>query len=278
MKFKNLGLGLGLRSPHLDDILNGNSDAKWFEALSENYMGLEGHGAGPALTNLLEVRKNFPVVLHGVSMNIGSTDPLNYRYLEKLKNLRDQVQPEWISDHLCWTGVNGKNSHDLLPLPYSSETLKLLTERILKVQDFFGHEILLENLSSYIQYNESGLVEAEFINELVKATDVKLLMDINNIEVNAYNHDFNAETYIQMIPSDSVIQIHLAGHTDKGNYKVDTHSTPMSEETLRLFKYANKLWGSRSTMVEWDADIPSMHVLNQELRRVRKILNEENTK
>ena len=267
--FPDLGFGLGLRSPHLKDILAGKSSSQWFEALSENYMGVPDLGYGYALRRLETVRKDYPIVLHGVSMSIGSSDPLDKDYLQRLKNLIDRVEPAWVSDHLCWTGIGGHNSHDLLPLPYTQEAISHLTDRLDQLQNFLGRRFILENVSSYLEYKQSEMTEWDFIKELVQKSDCGLLLDINNVYVSSQNHDFDPYEYLDAIPWENVAQIHLAGFTDKGDILIDTHDHPVCPEVWDMLDYVYKNFGFRSTMVEWDDNIPPLPRVEEELNKAR---------
>ncbi|HEY7985562.1 MAG TPA: DUF692 domain-containing protein, partial [Methylophilaceae bacterium] len=209
-----MGFGLGLRTPHFDHILKHRPDIGWFEIISENFMV----GGGKPKYYLQRIREHYPIVMHGVSLSIGSTDPLDIEYLKKLRTLAAEVEPAWISDHLCWTGINGINSHDLLPLPYHGESLKHVIDRVSQVQDFLGRQILLENPSSYLDFKSSDISEVEFLKEVADGADCLILLDINNIYVSARNHGFDAEQYLNTIPQQRVRQFHLAGHTDYGEY------------------------------------------------------------
>lgn len=278
-----LGTGLGLRSEHYKEVL-ARKDVRvdWFEALTENYMGLKGHGAGRPLKILEQVRKNFPVVLHGVSMSIGSTDPLNREYLKKLKELASRIQPEWISDHLCWTGI-GQNLHDLYPMPYTPEAIEHVSSRVKEVQDFLGREILLENVSSYLEYQESRMTEWEFLSEIVERTGCKLLLDVNNVFVSSVNHRFDPRKYIDAMPKHAVQQIHLAGHSvrklGKGEeFLIDTHDHAVRDEVWDLFAYTIRKCGKVSSMIEWDDRIPSFKRLQAEAMKAKAILEEYGTR
>ncbi|MEW8030437.1 MAG: DUF692 domain-containing protein [Candidatus Thiodiazotropha sp.] len=262
-----LGYGLGLRRQHYDDVLESRPDVDWFEIISENYM-VDG---GKPLHYLNRVRELYPMVMHGVSMSIGSIEPLDYTYLKKLKALIERVEPVWFSDHLCWTGVNKLNLHDLLPLPYTEEALDHVVERITRVQDYLGRQMLLENVSSYISYSESQLSEWEFLREVVERADCLVLLDINNIYVSAYNHNFDPSDYVQAMPSERVYQIHLAGHTQEENLIIDTHDHPIADPVYELYAEAVQRFGRVSTMIERDDNIPPLADLLQELDRVRRI-------
>ena len=256
-----LGFGLGLRTEHYQYVLDNKPDVDWFEILSENYMG----DGGKPLDNLNRIRADYPMVMHGVSLSIGSSDPLNKQYLKSLKDLISRVQPHWISDHLCWTSVDHVNSHDLLPLPYNEATISYIVSRINEVQDYLGQQILIENLSSYVTYHESEMTEWEFYNEIIKRADCFALLDINNIFVSAHNHKFDPKDYIQGIDVDRVMQFHLAGHSYSGEMIIDTHDHDVCDSVWNLYAEALKRFGAVSTMIERDDDIPAFPVLRKEL-------------
>ncbi len=266
-----LGFGLGLRTDHFQHILDHRPELDWFEILSENYM-VDG---GKPLYFLDAIREHYPVVMHGVSMSIGSTDPLNIEYLKQLKSLADTIQPKWISDHLCWTGVNSVNSHDLLPLPYNEEALNHVVERIKTVQDYLELPFLVENVSSYLTYINSEMKEWEFLNEVARLSGCKILLDVNNIYVSARNHDFKSEEYVDGIDKDFVWQFHLAGHTDYGDYVIDSHDHDVSDPVWELYRYALRRFGPISTMIERDDHIPPFPELYAELQIAKGIAAEE---
>lgn len=270
-EFPFLGYGLGLRSAYNQKILEGNSRAHFFEALTENYLGIEGGGQGWPLLFLEKIRKNYPIVFHGVSMSIGNTDPLNLSYLKKLKILIQMIQPEWVSDHLCWTGFQNKYSHDLLPIPYTQESLNHFSERLLRVQDFLGQPLLIENPSSYIEFKQNEMSEVEFINELVRLTDCSILFDVNNVFVNASNHQFSAAEYIDKISISSIGQIHLAGHIEENNLLIDTHDQFVKPEVWELYSRLIQRSGPISTLLEWDDHIPDLNIIENELFKAQTI-------
>jgi uncharacterized protein (UPF0276 family) len=263
----NLGFGLGLRTDHYHEILTSKPNVDWFEALSENYM-VPG---GKPLHFLDRIRADYPIVMHGVSLSIGSTSPLDQQYLRELKQLADRIEPKWISDHLCWTGVHGQNMHDLLPLPYTTETVKHVVERVKTVQDFLGRQLLLENVSSYASYIDSEMTEWEFISEVAEQADCLLLLDINNIYVSSYNHHYDAKTFIDGVPKNRIQQIHLAGHHNNGDYIIDTHDAPVIDPVWDLYAYAMQQFGPVSTMIERDDKIPPLAELVDELQVARQI-------
>lgn len=269
--FPFLGFGLGLRGPHIDEVIQSGSQAEWFEVISENYMGVPGLGYGHALTRLEKVRENFPIVLHGVSMTIGSIEPLNKNYFKHLKNLIDIIQPTWVSDHICWTSHGVHNSYDLLPLPYNEETLEHLTQRILEAQELVGRQLVFENASTYLEFNTSDMQEWNFLTQLTKKTGCKLLLDLNNIYVCSQNHNFDPYTYLDNVPWESVVQIHLAGFIDNGKLLIDTHSKPVCPEVWQMLEYVYKNYKTPSTMVEWDSSIPTLAELEEELQKAKDI-------
>jgi len=245
---------------------NNDPMVDWFEIISENFMNNHGY----ARHVLDKLKKTRPIVMHGVSMNIGSTDPLNTTYLKALKELAEYVQPEWISDHLCWTGFAGKNTHDLLPLPLTEESLKHVSKRVLEVQDYLKRPLVLENPSTYLEFKQSTITEWEFLSALVEKTNCGLLLDVNNVFVSATNHGFSAENYIQNIPIENVVQIHIAGPTDYGNFLIDTHDQPVPTPVWKLYKLAQELTGGVSTLLEWDANIPEYPELVKELKKAKE--------
>jgi len=264
----NLGLGLGLRTKHYDHLLKNDPVVDWFEIISENYMNNFGY-ARHILAYIAGIR---PVVMHGVSMSIGSTDPLNMGYLKQLKELAAFVKPAWISDHLCWTGVAHINTHDLLPLPLTPESLKHVAERVNRVQDILERPLVLENPSTYMEFSDSTLHEWEFLSELHSQTGCGLLLDVNNVFVSAHNHGYDPEFYIKNIPHKAVVQIHIAGPTDCGDYLIDTHDQPVPAEVWKLYKLAQQLTGGVSTLLEWDASIPEYPEMVIEVEKAKKVM------
>ncbi len=255
--FPSLGFGVGLRRPHYSYILQNRPKMDWFEAISENFM-VDG---GRPLEVLEGVRANYPVVFHGVSLSIGSADPLNRDYLEKLATLARRFEPAWISDHLCWTGVGGRNLHDLLPLPYTEEVARHVVSRVRQVQETLGRHILLENVSSYMTYRHSTLSEWEFLSAVAEEADCGILLDINNVYVSAFNHGFEAERYLEGVPAERVIQFHMAGHSDHGSYLLDSHDHPVCEAVWALYEKAVRRFGPVATLIEWDDNIPEFATL-----------------
>lgn len=261
-----LGFGLGLRARHLPHIFEHRPAVDWFEIISENYMDTDGKPR----RNLARIRESYPIVMHGVALSIGTVDPLNSEYLRKLKALVDWAEPEWISDHLCWTGIAHRTTHDLLPVPYTEEALQHIVRRIGQVQDYLQRPIALENPSTYLEFNHSEMSEAEFISRMVKASGCNLLLDVNNVYVTCYNHRLDAQAYLDALPLDSVIQVHLSGHTNKGTHIIDTHDDHVVDEVWNLYKYVVQRAGRiPNTMIEWDDNIPEFPVLYAEMQKAR---------
>jgi uncharacterized protein (UPF0276 family) len=259
--------GLGLRTAHYEEILTSKPRVDWFELLSENYM-VPG---GKPLYYLERIRADYPVVMHGVSLSIGSTDPLDYAYLNELKSLAYRVEPQWISDHLCWTGLAEKNLHDLLPLPYTEEAVAHVARRVEAVQEFLGRRILLENVSTYVTFRRSEMQEWEFLAEIARRADCDILLDVNNIYVSAFNHGFEARRYIDSIPAHRVRQTHLAGHTNCGAHMIDTHDAPVIDAVWDLYAYAVRRLGPVPTLIERDDHIPPLAELVRELDVARRV-------
>jgi len=263
----NLGFGLGLRTDHYQTVIDSQPAVDWFEVLTENYL-VDG---GKPLYFLDRIAHDYPLVMHGVSMSIGGMDELDKAYLRQVKALAERIEAVWVSDHLCWTGFAGVNAHDLLPLPYSEEALSHVIDRVSQVQDFLGRQILLENVSSYLTYKQSVMPEWQFLNEVAERSDCLILLDINNIYVSAYNHQFEAQEYLDAIRIDRVQQIHLAGHTNNGSHIIDTHDEPVVDEVWALYEKAIERFGSISTMIERDDNIPPLLDLVEELNSARRI-------
>ena len=272
--FPMLGYGVGLRRQHYSHVLETRPQVDWFEVVSENFMV----AGGRALEVLEGVRASYPIAMHGVSMSIGSTDPLNRDYLKQLRDLARRFEPAWISDHLCWTGVGGRNLHDLLPLPYTEEAIRHVVARIREVQDALERPILIENVSSYMAFADSTMTEWEFISAIADEANCGILLDINNIFVSAFNHRFDANEYIDAMPAERVVQYHLAGHSDHGTYLLDTHDHPVRDEVWALFERAVRRFGAVSAIVEWDDNIPEFAELANTADRARDIFNEYSTK
>jgi uncharacterized protein (UPF0276 family) len=260
-----LGHGVGLRPQHYPAILDDGLRADWFEAISENYM-LRG---GRPLHVLERVRAERPIVLHGVSLSLGATDPLNPTYLTELRALADRFAPAWVSDHLCWGSYGKHYAHDLLPLPYTEEALDHVVRRVLAVQEALGRQIVVENVSSYVEFTHSTMPEWEFLAAVAERADCGILLDVNNVYVSAVNHGFDAERYLAGIPVGRVAQFHLAGHSDHGTHLLDTHDHPVRDEVWDLYRSAVARFGRISTLVEWDEHIPPFAELLAEAERAR---------
>lgn len=261
------GFGLGLRTEHYRDFTEGTPAVDWLEVISENYM-VPG---GKPLHYLDTIRRDYPMVMHGVSLSIGSADPLDRDYLRELAALARRIEPAWVSDHLCWTGVDHTHLHDLLPLPYTEAALRHLVPRIQQVQDTLGRRLVLENVSSYVSYAADEMSEWEFVRELLVRADCRLLLDVNNVYVSSVNHGFDPHAYIAAIPPERVVQIHLAGHEDRGDFLIDTHDHPVCEAVWSLYGHTLRHLGRAvPTMIERDDDIPALDELLQELDRARR--------
>jgi len=265
------GFGLGLRAKHFPDILNDetgkHTGVDWFEIISENFMRV----GGMPINNLMRVRERYPMAMHGVSLSIGAPDPLDWGYLEGLRDLIERVDPSVVSDHLCWTGVHGINLHDLLPLPLTEETLNHVSRRILEVQDFLKRPLAIENASTYVAFLADAIPEWEFLSELTQRTGCNLLLDVNNVYVSAFNHGFDTAKYIAGIPADRVVQIHLAGHENNGDHIIDTHDAPVVDPVWALYEKTIERLGTVPTMIERDDNIPPFAELVAELQTARAI-------
>ena len=264
-----LGFGLGLRHQHYDEILSGNPPIDWFEIISENYMV----SGGQPLQTLERIRARYPVVMHGVSLSVGSTDPIDFQFLDKLKALAKRVRARWLGDHVCWTGVAGLNGHDLYPVPYTEEGLRHMVSRVRTIQDYLGQPLVLENPSTYLTFAASSMPEEEFIARLAEEADCALLLDVNNVYVTCRNHDLDPLAYLAAIPADRIVQIHLAGHTDNGTHCIDTHDGRVVDAVWDLYARVMAKAGPRATLLEWDADIPSFSVLQQEVGKAAQFRN-----
>lgn len=265
-----LGFGLGLRPVHYTDILDGGPAVDWFEVITENYLV----GGGRPLHFLDRIRARYPVVMHGVSMSIGSSAPLDREYLARVRALADRCEPAWISDHLCWTGTDGINLHDLLPLPYTEEALAHLAPRVAEAQELLGRPLVLENVSSYVSYTSSAMTEWEFLTELVARTGCRLLLDVNNVYVSSRNHDFDPRKFLDGVPIAAVQQFHLAGHLDLGTHVIDTHDAPVRDEVWSLYAHALRRFGAVSTLLERDDHIPPLAELVDEIGHARRVARE----
>ena len=263
----SLGFGLGLRTDHYEQVLNERPALDWLEIISENYM-VDG---GKPLYYLDRIREHYPMAMHGVSMSIGSTAPLDLEYLENLNKLADRVEPEWISDHLCWTGIDGRNLHDLMPLPYTEEAIAHVVDRVDKVQNYLGRRILLENVSSYVTYNASEIPEWEFLSSIAEQADCLILLDVNNIYVSSQNHGFDPIEYLDGVPAARIQQFHLAGHSYQNQLIIDTHDHPVCDPVWSLYQEAVERFGPVATMIERDDNIPPLEDLLAELDVAREL-------
>jgi len=263
-----LGFGLGLRKEHYQAILQEKPDIDFFEIISENYL-IPG---GKPLYYLDQIRAHYPIVMHGVSLSIGSVDPLDIGYLTAIKHLADRIQPAWISEHLCWTSVHKHNTHDLLPLPHLKDVVRHVSDRIQQVQDFLQRQILIENVSSYVRYEIDEMMEWDFLAQVTDRADCFILLDINNLFINSYNHSFDPQIYLENIPKHRVYQYHLAGHNQTKDALLDTHDATIIDAVWNLYQNACALFGKKvSTLIERDADIPPLNMLLEELARAREI-------
>jgi uncharacterized protein len=262
-----LGYGLGLRPIYYDEILETRPPVDWFEVISENYMT----PGGRPLAMLERFRADYPIVMHGVSMSLASTDPLDFDYLRELKALAARIEPAWVSDHVAWTGVHGINLHDLLPIPYTKESLDHVVERIQRVQDFLQRRLVVENASTYVSFAGSEMDEWTFVAEMAERADCLLLLDVNNVFVSGFNHGFDPARFIDAVPVDRVVQFHMAGHTDNKTHRIDTHDQPVCEEVWALYERARRRFGDVSAMIERDDNFPPFSELLDELARMRAI-------
>lgn len=264
------GVGVGYRAEHFEYIDQNKPDIPWLEILIDNYMMDDG----PCLYYLDRVAQNHPLTFHGVGMSLGSVDDLNFAYLEKLKQLIEQYQPIYVSDHLCWTSINGYHSHDLLPMPYTAEAIDVVIKHIKQVQDFLGRRILLENVSSYITYKNSAMQEWEFLKIIAEQADCDILLDINNIYVSAINHKMDAMAYLENLPVECVKEMHLAGYTDMATHLLDSHAEKVHLPVWQLYKKALERFGNVPTLIEWDNDIPDFSVLQEEAKKAERIMQQ----
>lgn len=265
--YPHLGYGIGLRIEHVPHILDHQPAIDWFEIISENYLATGGR---PRYV-LEQVAERYPIVMHGVSMSIGTTDPIDFDYLRQLDRLARQVRARWVTDHICWTGLAHHSSHDLLPVPYNEETLAHLIERVRIVQDFLQRPIGLENPSTYIEFVDSTMSEWEFLAHLTEETGCMLLLDVNNVYVSCFNHGWDAREYLARVPYQSVVQFHLAGHDNQGTHIIDTHDDHVIDEVWALYAEAHRRSGGRATLVEWDARIPDFDVVHGEALEARSV-------
>ena len=264
----NSRAGIGLRTPHYQAILAAPPAVSFLEVHSENFFG----DGGQPLKYLARFREDYPISTHGVGLSLGSTDPLDREHLRKLKRLVDSIDPILVSEHLCWVGVNGRFLNDLLPLPYTVESLAHVVARVGELQDYLKRPILIENVSSYLEFVDSTIPEWEFVREVASRSGCRILLDVNNIYVNAVNHDFDAKVYLDAIAPGTVGEIHLAGFEDAGDVLIDTHGAAVCDDVWRLYEYALARFGSVPTLIEWDTDIPALGVLLGEADKANRIL------
>lgn len=263
----NLGFGIGLRTDHYPDFLNGHPNVDFLEIISEGFM-IEG---GRPLHILDQLRDRYPIIPHGVSLSIGSIDPLDESYLTRLKGLLDKINPPWFSDHICWTKVHGKNLHNLMPLPYTQSTVDFVADKIKQLQDRMGRLFIFENVSSYVEFQQSQMPEWEFVAKVAQQADCGILLDVNNIFVSSFNHDFDPMDYINAMPADRIIQYHVAGHKDKGSVIIDTHDHTIRDEVWELYRKCTTIFDGVSTLLERDDHIPEINDLLSELDTARKL-------
>jgi uncharacterized protein (UPF0276 family) len=269
--FPDLGVGVGLRTVHYAHILDEKPAVDFFEILSENYLDTGGR----PLWVLEQVAERYPIVMHGVSMSIGSADPLDRQYLSKLKALADRTRARWVSDHLCWTGVSGRNTHDLLPMPLTEEALRHVASRVKTVADILERPLMLENASTYAEFAASSMPEWEFFGRLMEEADCGMLLDVNNVYVSSFNHGFDPKAYLDAIDPSRVTQYHVAGHTNKGTHIIDTHNDHMIPAAWELYRHSVARTGNVSTLYEWDADIPEFSVVHAEALKARQFRDAE---
>jgi uncharacterized protein (UPF0276 family) len=262
----NLGLGVGLRSAHFPYLEANRPDVDWFEVIPENFM--DSQGRARAMLDLIASR--YPVVVHGVSMSIGSTDPLDLDYVRRVKRLAEEVDARWVSDHVCWTGVLGVNTHDLVAIPFTEESLAHVVSRVRAAQEVLERPLVLENPSTYVTYTASSMTEWEFLARMAEDADCGLLVDVNNVYVSSVNHDFDPLEYMRALPAERVVQMHLAGHTHHGSHIVDSHDRPVADEVWRLYARAVELIGPVSTLLEWDEDLPPFPEVHAEILKARR--------
>jgi uncharacterized protein len=272
--FPNLGIGLGLRTVHYAHLLEHWPAVDWFEIISENYM----QTAGRPLYFLDQIAERYPIVMHGVSMSIGGTDDLDIEYLAELKALARRTRAVWVSDHLCWTGVAGRNTHDLLPMPYTDEALRHTAQRVRRVQEILERTLLLENPSTYLELAGSTMKEWDFLAALAQEADCGVLLDVNNVYVSSYNHGFDSAAYLDAVVWDRVAQMHVAGHTHNGTHIADTHIGPVIEPVWDLAREACRRAGGTSILLEWDAEIPPFEEVHREAQKAASFAQARNGK
>lgn len=270
----DLGLGVGLRTAHFGHIVEHWPAMDWFEILSENFIDTEGR----PLHFLDRIAERYAIVMHGVCLSIGSTDPIDFAFLDKLRRLAVRVNAVWMGDHICWTGVAGRNGHDLYPVPYTERALRHMVKRVRIVQDYLERPLVLENPSTYVTFRASQMPEQEFVARLARESDCALLLDVNNVYVTCRNHDLDPLEYLDAIPYEHVVQIHLAGHTDNGTHCIDTHDGPVIDPVWDLYAHAHRRAGGRATLLEWDARIPEFAVLQREVGKAARFRDAAGTR
>lgn len=270
----NLGIGIGLRVPHYEDIFRDKPQIDWFEIISENFM-VDG---GLALENLDRILEHYPVAMHGVTLSIGSSAALDFDYLKRLKALARYTKTPWVSDHLCWGRLPGAHYHDLLPLPYTKDVANYVAERARIVQDYLELPFALENLSSYVAYQDDQMTEWEFYSEIVEKADIYMMFDVNNVYVSSRNHGFDPKEYIDNVPLERVLQIHLAGHTDHGDYVLDTHDNYVRDEVWQIYADVYPRTKGVSTLLEWDDNLVSLDLTVKEAQKARQFQQESLSK
>ena len=269
--YPDLGLGIGLRTSHYGHILSQKPEIGFFEVLTENYLDTGGR----PLFVLDKIAESYRLVMHGVSMSVGSTDPVDFDYLAKVKALAKRINALWVSDHVCWTGVLGRNTHDLLPLPYTEESLRHTVAHVRTIQDYLERPLVLENPSTYLEFTPNSMPEWEFVARMAEEADCGLLLDVNNVYVSAFNHSFDPVAYIDAIPGERVCQYHLAGHTHKGTHILDTHSDHVVDPVWQLYGHTIRRVGLRATLLEWDANIPPFEVVRDEVLKAKAWRDQE---
>ncbi len=270
LRAPDLGVGVGLRVPHYGAILDQTPSVDFFEIISESFMV----GGGKPLYHLDRIVEGYPVVQHGVSLGIGSPEAPDRGYLGKLKDLVRRAKPAWVSDHICWSGAGGAHLHDLLPLPYTEETVRLVSERARMIQDYLEVPFALENTSSYLTYTASTIAEWQLVSEIAERADIGILFDVNNVYVSAYNHGFDPYDFVRGVPHERILEVHLAGHTNLGTHIIDTHRGHVIEPVWDLYRETIELAGPVSTLIEWDDEIPPLDGLLAEAEKARAIRHE----
>lgn len=276
---KMAGAGIGLLTDHIDDVLDGNHEIDWLELMPESYLSTQEGSGTPYASRIKRLRERYPLTLHCVSLSVGSTDPLDLDFIARLKGFISIANPAWISDHLCWSAKDAINTHELLPLPYTEEILKHISSRIVEIQERLGVAFLIENPSTYFEFTSSEMNEAEFLNELCSKSGCGLLLDINNLHVNGFNHGYDPYLFLDQVKSSHIRQIHLAGHRNRGDYLLDSHDRVVSEDVWSLYKEAIARFGSIPSMIEWDGrPTPAIDLMLEEVRKMRVILEGEPSK